>query len=160
MFKKIKNKKIFSIFILVALTWNVLMRFTESQPLGWMFFGTWFLIPGLIGIYFRIDFDISKKFITEGELVSLEKVIDDNGTSYRPIYKYIYNNEERSYLSPASSFFFKKTKKVGDKEVILILIKNPKRVRMKRYLLLEYCIYIFLFIFGLFFIMKSLNMMG
>ena len=154
------NIMMFLIFITIGLTWVILMQNPKTQPTGWIFFGTWFFIPSLIAIYFRIDFDFSKKFITVGELVSLEKVCDDSGTSYRPIYKYIYSNEERTYSSPVSSFTFIKTKKIGDKEELLILIKNPKRVRIKRYLLLEYMVYIFLFILGLFFIVKGLNMMN
>ena len=160
MFKKKKNITISLIFIIIGIIWVVLMRDQETQPLGWIFFGTWFFIPSIISIYIRIDFDISKKYLTEGELVSLEKVYVDDSISYTPIYRYVYNNEERTYSSPVSSFTFKKTKKIGDKEKILILIKNPKRVRIKRYLLLEFIVYIFLLILGIFFIVKGLNMMN
>ena len=154
-----KKKLIPIIFFTLGIVWLVLMRYPKTQPYGWIFFGTWFLVPSLISIYLRIDFDVSPKFITLGELVSLEKVYDDNGTSYTPIYRYIYNNEERHYSSPVSSFIFKKTKKIGDKEELLILVKNPKKVRIKRYLLLEYMVYLIMFILGLFFIIKGLNMM-
>lgn len=159
----IKNKVniiMFLFFITITITIGILMGNQKTQPIGWIFFGTWFLFPSLIGIFFKVDFDLSKKFKTQGELVSLETVSDDSGISYRPIYKYIYNNEERTYSSPVSSFTFKKTKKIGDKEELLILIKNPKRVRIKKYLFLEYMVYIFLFVLGLFFIVKGLNMMN
>ena len=159
----IKNKVniiMFLFFITITITIGILMEKEKTQPIGWIFFGTWFLFPSLIGIFFKVDFDLSKKFKTQGELVSLETVSDDSGISYRPIYKYIYNNEERTYSNPVSSFTFKKTKKIGDKEELLILIKNPKRVRIKKYLFLEYMLYIFLFILGIFFIVKGLNMMN
>ena len=89
MFKKKKSKSTTLIFIIMGIIWVISMGNPESEPFGWMLFGTCFFIPSIVSIYLRIDFDVSKKHMTEGELVTLEKVYDDNSFSYRPIYRYI-----------------------------------------------------------------------
>lgn len=137
--RKRRNTIFLLFFWFFAITWTLLLIIEETRPFALIYFGSILSIGGLIGLYLRIDFDLSIKEHIIGELVFLEHVVDSDGSSYRPHYKYVYNNEEKNYRSNNSTIF-KRSKSIGEKEELLILVKNPNRIRVNKvkYTILEY----------------------
>jgi hypothetical protein len=145
-----KRKKLFYIlFISFLVFWFVLTSYKKTRPYGLFLFGFLWLIGGILALIRAFLFDCFPKDKVTGELIDLEKVNDEGGISYRPIYKYTYKGKEEIYRSNFSSYTFKKSKHIGDKEELLISIRNPKNIRINKkvYAFLEYLLgIIFIFV--------------
>lgn len=135
-----KSKFLPSLFFLIGVIWVFLMILNRSYAN--IYFGLCFFIAGIIVLIQRVLFDILPKDRVIGRIIEVRKEVDDGGTSYCPIFEYTYNDKKEIYRSLVSSFTFKWSKHIGDQEEILVLKKNPKRVRLNKfsYVLLEYLV--------------------
>ncbi len=155
-----KNNKPMVIFLL-GILWIVSMFFDQTRSFGWIFLGLCIFILGLWKLYIRIDYDVAAKAKVLGELVELENIADEDVPIYRPHYKYVYNDEERIHKSNLSSAKYIETKQIGESVELLILIKNPSRIRMsnRAHQLIEYIALVLFIGVGVFMMIAGMLML-
>lgn len=156
-----KKKLIGIIFSIVALLWIILISFDQTRVYGFILFGSLFVISGIFVVILRVLFDLSDKTIVSGMLVQLEHVVDEEGySSYRPHYRYVYQNNSYTLISQFTAFWYKKTKRIGDVISITINVKNPKNARINKpiYTMLEYLTGIILIAAGMLIALYGINL--
>lgn len=149
-----KNKLIGIAFTTLTLLLIILFSIDNTRLYGFLLFGFVFVVSGMFVCINRLWFDLSEKVIVLGTLVKLEYVVDGEGySSYRLHYQYTYQDICYIFKSQFTSFWYKKTKKVGEVISIAVSMKKPNNARIYKpiYTALEYLTGFILIIGGLFF---------
>lgn len=155
-----KRVSVLILVVLIAgnLGWTILIGQSTEAFLS-LFFGFAVMIFGVFQLIRELIFLQSPKDLVIGEMVRLNEETCGDGSTYRPIYRYRYENEEREYKSNLASFTYRKMP-VGTKVELMVVKKNPNIVRLNEPLLflIPTLITLALIVIGTLFCMNGINL--
>jgi hypothetical protein len=158
-----KKKVTFGVlFVLIAITlgWTFLIE-RNTDAFIRLFCGCAAFVFGVSVLIREIMFLRSPKDLVIGEIVRLHAKNTDDGTTFLPIFRYTYDDEEWEFISNIS---FLKVKKMepGTKSELVVLKKNPNIVRLNELLLLLILtlISLALIVIGILLALKGIRLLG
>ena len=156
-----KNTRIGILIVIFGIACVFLMSQESTRPYGWFLFGGLFVMSSVIVLIQRIIFDLSPKESVPGTLFRLELDTSSEGEAYTPCFEYEYHGTVHTYKSSFSAFWYKKSKRIGERIEIMVQTNRPTMVRIKNpgHTAMEYAVVAMMLGIGLYMILYGIRLL-